>query len=141
MNHARDAQNNGDRVDVEYYLQHVDHYSRVLNDIAVIENERQEKFREQQQASQPQGGEGQSQAGGEQPQAQSNNDQSNQGGSDDQHGGGGNMEETITPGNQPRMTRSPRHTSQPRNSDHNGAQAANANNEEIPLPGGVIGAV
>lgn len=28
---ARNAQNNGDRVDVEYYLQHVDHYTRVLD--------------------------------------------------------------------------------------------------------------
>lgn len=36
----RNAQNNGDRVDVEYYLQHIDHYNRVLADIAVIEAER-----------------------------------------------------------------------------------------------------
>ena len=34
---ARNAQINGDRVDVEYYLQHVDHYTRVLTDIAAIE--------------------------------------------------------------------------------------------------------
>lgn len=141
MNHARDAQNNGDRVDVEYYLQHVDHYNRVLNDIAVIEAERQEKFREQQHANQPQGGENANQ-GGEQQQQHQGNDQNNQGGSDDQNNGGsGNMEEPITnSGNQPRMTRQPRNN-QPRNNDHNGAQAANANNEEIPLPGGVIGAV
>lgn len=131
MNHARDAQNNGDRVDVEYYLQHVDHYNRVLADIAVIEAERQEKFREQQQANQPQGGEG-VQASGD------------QGGDDAQGGGdtGGSMEEPLNPGNQPRMTRGPRHN-QPRQhqNDPNGAKAANANNEEIPLPGGVIGAV
>ena len=47
-NMARDAQNNGDRVDVEYYLQHVDHYNRVLNDIAAIEAERFAQQREQQ---------------------------------------------------------------------------------------------
>lgn len=141
MNHARDAQNNGDRVDVEYYLQHVDHYNRVLNDIAVIENERHEKMREQQQANQPQGGEGQQQ-GGDQNNQGGGNDQ-NQGGNDDQNNGGGNMEEPITPGNQPRMTRGPRHNNPPRQdqNDPNGAKAANANHEEIPLPGGVLGAV
>jgi Domain of unknown function (DUF4167) len=37
---ARDAQMNGDVVDMEYYLQHVDHYMRVLTDIAAIEAER-----------------------------------------------------------------------------------------------------
>lgn len=138
MNHARDAQNNGDRVDVEYYLQHVEHYNRVLNDIAAIENERQEKFREQQQANPQQTSEGQQQ-GGDQGQQ---NDQSNSSGNDDQQGGNNSMDEAITPGNQPRMTRGPRHSNNaPRGNDHNGAQAANANDEEIPLPGGVIGAV
>lgn len=135
MNHARDAQNNGDRVDVEYYLQHVDHYNRVLSDIAVIEAERQEKFREQQQANQ--------QAQGEQPQGEQGGDDA-QGSNDDQNnGGGGAMEEPINPGNQPRMTRQPRHHNNPRSqqNDPNGAKAANANTEEIPLPGGVIGAV
>lgn len=39
-NMARDAQLNGDVVDMEYYLQHVDHYVRVLSDIAAIEAER-----------------------------------------------------------------------------------------------------
>lgn len=132
MNHARDAQNNGDRVDVEYYLQHVDHYNRVLADIAVIEAERQEKFREQQQANQAQGGESQ-------PQGEQGGDDSQSGGGDQ----GGNMDEPVTPGNQPRMTRGPRHNNQrnQQSNDPNGAKAANANTEEIPLPGGVIGAV
>ncbi len=144
MNHARDAQGNGDRVDVEYYLQHVDHYNRVLTDITAIENERHEKMREQQQANQPQGGEGQQQAQGNDQNQGGGNDQNNQGGNDDQGNHGGNMEEPINnSGNQPRMTRSPRHNNQPRQNqnDPNGAKAANANNEEIPLPGGVIGAV
>lgn len=50
FNLARDAQSNGDRVDVEYYLQHVDHYVRVLADIAVIEAERYAERQAQQQA-------------------------------------------------------------------------------------------
>lgn len=135
MNHARDAQNNGDRVDVEYYLQHVDHYNRVLADIAVIEAERQEKFREQQQANQQTQGEGQ--GGGDQ------GGDDAQGGGDAGEQGGAAMDEPITPGNQPRMTRGPRHSNNrnPQSNDPNGAKAANANTEEIPLPGGVIGAV
>lgn len=44
---ARNAQMGGDRVDVEYYLQHVDHYTRVLADIAVIEAERYAHHRDQ----------------------------------------------------------------------------------------------
>ena len=47
-NMARDAQNNGDRVDVEYFLQHVEHYTRVLTDIGAIEAERYAHQREQQ---------------------------------------------------------------------------------------------
>lgn len=133
MNHARDAQNNGDRVDVEYYLQHVDHYNRVLSDIAVIEAERQEKFREQQQANQ--------QAQGAEGQAGEQGGDDAQGGDDQNSGGGAVMEEPINPGNQPRMTRQPRHNPRQQQNDPNGAKAANANTEEIPLPGGVIGAV
>lgn len=41
-NMAKDAQRNGDRVDVEYYLQHVDHYVRVLAEIAELEPQRPE---------------------------------------------------------------------------------------------------
>lgn len=123
-NLARDAQNNGDRVDVEYYLQHVDHYTRVLTDIAVIEAERFAQQREQQQA---QGGE--------------SNDGGDQGGSS---GGdtGGNDEPITTGGNQPRMTRHPRHRGQhTQQDDPNGSKAANANTEEIPLPGGILPAI
>ena len=50
QNMARDAQTNGDRSDVEYYLQHADHYIRVLAHIAGIEAERQ-AAREAQQAN------------------------------------------------------------------------------------------
>ncbi len=45
---AQDAQRSGERVDAEYYLQHVDHYMRVLADIALIEAERYAHLREQQ---------------------------------------------------------------------------------------------
>lgn len=128
MNHARDAQINGDRVDVEYYLQHVDHYNRVLADIAVIEAERQAQHQQHQQAQQ--------QAMGEAADAPAEGDAtSNQAGSESA------VEEPITPGNQPRMTRGPRRQHAPRSDDHNGAKAANENGDDIPLPGGVIGAV
>ncbi len=58
-NLAKDAQMNGDPVDMEYYLQHVDHYQRVLAEIAVIEGER---FAERQAQQDAQGGEGTEQA-------------------------------------------------------------------------------
>lgn len=128
MNHARDAQINGDRVDVEYYLQHVDHYNRVLAEIAAIESERQEKFREQQQQQQAQSGE---QPGGD-----------DAAGGDDAEGGNGASEEPISQSNQPRMTRGPRPQRHQRNEQpDNGAKAANANTEEIPLPGSALTAV
>jgi hypothetical protein len=123
---ARDAQNNCDRVDVEYYLQHVDHYTRVLTDITAIEAERFAQQREQQQAS----------GGGEQPPADQNNNNNDQGGSD--ASGGGNEEPITTGGNQPRMTRQPRHQAPapqqaaPQNRDDNG---------DIPLPGSALPAI
>lgn len=49
LNMARDAQSNGERVDAEFYYQHVEHYSRILNDIAEKEAERN-AAREAQQA-------------------------------------------------------------------------------------------
>lgn len=48
-NLAKDAQMNGDHVDMEYYLQHVDHYQRVLTEIAAIEAERFAAREQQQQ--------------------------------------------------------------------------------------------
>lgn len=49
-NMAKDAQMNGDVVDMEYYLQHVDHYVRVLTEIGAIEAERfAERAQHQQQ--------------------------------------------------------------------------------------------
>lgn len=37
LNMARDALSNGDRVEAEYYYQHVEHYSRVVGDIMARE--------------------------------------------------------------------------------------------------------
>lgn len=51
QNQARDAQHSGDRVLMEYYLQHADHYQRLINEF----NEEQESRRPQQ--NDPQGGE------------------------------------------------------------------------------------
>lgn len=120
-NMARDAQNNGDRVDVEYYLQHVDHYTRVLTDIAAIEAERFAHQREQQQAANPQGaegGEGQADAA-------------------PAEGGDNGGEVQNFNNNQPRMTRQPRYN-RPENAAPAAAPAeANTNDEggDIPLPG------
>lgn len=121
-NMARDAQNNGDRVDVEYFLQHVDHYNRVLADIAVIEAERFAHQREQHaqlQASE----------GGEQP---------TEGG--DNNGSGGNTADDtpITPQHQPRMTRG-RHYHQNRHEapapQPSAPESGGEEASEIPLPG------
>lgn len=116
FNLARDAQSNGDRVDVEYYLQHVDHYVRVLADIAVIEAERFAERQAQQQAN--------GQAQDAQPSDQS------EGGQDDNNASGGdNGGQDVDLRNQPRMTRPPRQQHQ-----HGGQQAA----KEIPLPGSIL---
>lgn len=37
LNMARDALSNGDRVEAEYYFQHVEHYSRVIGEIIAKE--------------------------------------------------------------------------------------------------------
>ncbi len=44
---ARDALTNGDRVEAEYYYQHVEHYSRVVGDIMVKEQPRTQAEEEQ----------------------------------------------------------------------------------------------
>ena len=133
MNMARDAQNNGDRVDVEYYLQHVDHYGRVLSDIQVIENERFAHQREQQAQQQPEPGE---------QQAAQSNEQSFESSSE----GAVEQQQPVEMGNQPRMTnrgRQPRsHFSAPieeRNRE-NGSSDNNSdnNNGDIPLPGSIL---
>jgi hypothetical protein len=49
MNQARDAMASGDRVLAEYYLQHADHYYRMQQEFM----EQRSKWREQQQAQQP----------------------------------------------------------------------------------------
>lgn len=122
-NMARDAQINGDRSDVEYYLQHVDHYSRVLADIAVIEAERQAQFRDSQpQPSQPQdGGDNGSQGSNDAP--------------DDNQAGGQSS--------QPRMTRRHHHGGGQQQQGNTNAESAdpNANKTEIPLPGSILPAI
>lgn len=119
---ARNAQINGDRVDVEYYLQHVDHYTRVLTDIAAIEAERFAHQREQQQA---QGGadaapqEGQNDAAESAPEA------------GDAPAANESAEQSQP--RQPRRERAPR-----RERSDNGAAEANSNTSEIPLPGSIL---
>lgn len=118
----RNAQNNGDRVDVEYYLQHIDHYNRVLADIAVIEAERyaerQAQYGAQTQEA-PTGTEGEGDAAA--------------GGAGDEFAGN----------NPPRMQRHhhrPRYQQQAAAPSEAGSPQAfdgNANNE-IPLPGNIL---
>lgn len=136
---ARNAQINGDRVDVEYYLQHVDHYTRVLSDIAAIENERHAQVRESQIIP----------GGPNDPNAQaasSNGDQNHGGGDQGDTGGsggdspqqsapdGGSEGGEFNPNSQPRMSRQPRRHQAP----DNGAREANANTTDIPLPGSIL---
>lgn len=92
MNLARDAQNNGDRVDVEYYLQHVDHYNRVLSDIATVEAERFASQREHYTQSHDQNAAGAPVEGGSEP-----------------AGNGAAPEASMDMSHQPRMTHRPRH--------------------------------
>jgi hypothetical protein len=51
---SRDAQLSGDRVAAENFLQHSEHYARMLNEALREQNERREQFEAQQQ-NQPQG--------------------------------------------------------------------------------------
>lgn len=118
-NMARDAQNNGDRVDVEYYLQHVDHYGRVLSEIHAIEAERYAGQRDQQVAH----GDGDN-AGGNGGDGASGADVSAHGNADGA--------EDPTPGNQPRMTRQHH-----RRDNDNGGNGGG----DIPLPENILPAL
>ena len=134
-NMARDAQNNGDRVDVEYYLQHVDHYTRVLTGIAEIEAERFAHLRESQiipgGPNDPNAQQAQTEqsSGGEQSSVTNGGDSNTNNESSEGNGAG-----EFAPTNQPRMTRQPRRQQY----DDNGAREANSNTSEIPLPGSIL---
>jgi hypothetical protein len=123
FNLARDAQSNGERVDMEYYLQHVDHYVRVLADITAIEAERFAHQREQHAA---QAGENEHATDAPEVIAE---------GQSDTHAPEAN-EEMLAGGNQPRMTRGPRRQHSPRGNAGAEAHAAPAPSvsKEIPLP-------
>ena len=135
---ARNAQINGDRVDVEYYLQHVDHYTRVLTEIAGIEAERYAHTREAQIIP---GGpndpnaqhHGDQQSGEQAPSdgAQSThaNEQSGEQGGDF----AAPQQQQLRPARQPRRQQHAAHEA-----DDNGARAANSNTTEIPLPGSIL---
>ncbi len=134
---ARNAQINGDRVDVEYYLQHVDHYTRVLADIASIEADRHASQRESQIIpGGPNDPNAQAQGTGEQSGGEGAASDATSGGS--ANDGAGSSE--FSPNNQPRMTREPRRQryENPEPSSDNGAREANSNATEIPLPGGIL---
>lgn len=123
VNMARDAQIHGDRVDVEYYLQHVDHYTRVLADIAVIEAERYAQYREQNPE-------------------QAANGEADANAPVDANGSANSapIDDNFTPGNQPRMTRHrPMNHSNP--APQNTADASDKPSGDIPLPGSALPAI
>ena len=126
-NLAREAHNNGDRVDVEYYLQHVEHYSRVLTDIAVIEAERYAHHRDQQA---PQGIEGQAEG----DTATSGEGDSNAAPVD----AAAEENAPITPSHQPRITRQPRRPYQAPAVADNASSDSTSGGDDIPLPGGIL---
>lgn len=134
-NMARDAQINGDRVDVEYYLQHVDHYTRVLNDIAAIEAERFAHQREQQIV--PGGPNDPNAQQFHEQQAQQSNATS-EGDSANATGQSNHEAPTDLTANQPRMTRQPRRQYNAPAAEDNGAREANSNSTDIPLPGNIL---
>ncbi len=116
MNMARDAQSNGERVDVEYCLQHVDHYVRVLADIAVIEAERYAQYREQNPA----------------PQNEAPTEQATHAAAAPDNGDTA-VQSEMGASHQPRMTRPPRRDYAPAPQ-----AAASAPAKEIPLPGSIL---
>jgi hypothetical protein len=124
---ARNAQSNGDRVDVEYYLQHVEHYSRVLAEIAGVEAERFAHSREQYA---PQGDVAGGEAANAEPTSEGNADAAttNNEGSEGQG--------SYQPRQRHHRHRAHGHHSAP--ASDNGAVEANANKEEIPLPGNIL---
>ena len=142
---ARNAQINGDRVDVEYFLQHVDHYTRVLSDIAAIEAERFAHHREQ-QASHAQhdaphaSEEGHTHSGDENAAASvQSHDPDVQAINIVALDNGPAVE---APEVQPQQAAAPR-TPRPRGrrpyqGNDNGAAEANSNTTEIPLPGSIL---
>lgn len=127
---ARNAQINGDRVDVEYYLQHVDHYTRVLADIAAIEAERYAHQREHAPHVQAEGS--QSQEGGEVAA------DAEAAGSSESTGSEGGSDYTPRPHHRNRQRYQQQTHQEAPQADGNGAREANSNTTEIPLPGNIL---
>lgn len=131
---ARNAQINGDRVDVEYYLQHVDHYTRVLTDIAAIEAERFAHTRESQIIP---GGPNDPSAQ-EHQQSESQTDAANSGSTEASEQPQSQADGTASQQQRPHRQRRQHYSQAQDNMSDNGAREANSNTTEIPLPGGII---
>jgi hypothetical protein len=130
---ARNAQINGDRVDVEYYLQHVDHYTRVLTDIAAIEAERYAHTRESQIVP----------GGPNDPSANHGDAHGSAAAEPSSHDAAAGTSEgdapsadATTDAASPRAPRQPRRAYQQK--PDNGAREANSNTDDIPLPGSIL---
>lgn len=128
-NMARDAQVNGERVDAEYYFQHVEHYVRVLADIAekegVNERQRQEEGGDVSQDAHSEADDAQDMPSGEKDQADADNDN-----------------EESDADEAPKAARGRRRASAdkaPRKPRGRGVKSSEDDaSEEIPLPGSVL---
>lgn len=132
---ARNAQINGDRVDVEYYLQHVDHYTRVLTDIAAIEAERFAHTRESQIIP---GGPNDPNAQEQHQQSESQTDVANNGSTEASDQPQSQAEGAAPQQQRPQRQRRPHHSHAQDHASDNGAREANSNTTEIPLPGNIL---
>ncbi len=124
---ARNAQINGDRVDVEYYLQHVDHYTRVLAEIAAIEAER---FAHQRESQIVPGGPNDPNAADQTEGGEETSGDSSASASEGDAGAGGQQ--------RPARHHHPRRQHYTPPPADNGAAQANENTADIPLPGGIL---
>lgn len=144
-NMAKDAQMNGDVVEMEYYLQHVDHYVRVLMEVAAVEAERFAERAQHQQTQQTQTApEGDAQSH-EQTNAQG--EQTSQDApigedSSQSHEGERGYNEENVQHRAPRQTRRPYRAPRSYNASEGessgGSTNPNANHSETPLPASVI---
>ena len=128
-NLARDAQMQGDRVNIEYYLQFADHYFRVLSETRARFEESQPQAQQQPRRQQPFDLDGDDDYGDEGEPIRSGEQQgSQQGSSDVQQGGGQNGQYQNAP-RQPRESQN--RESQNRESGYRDGQNRDGQNRDV----------
>lgn len=107
---ARDAQLSGDRVAVENFQQHAEHYVRLLNEAQREQREAQERREQQDRERREQRGEGGQQDGDTRPDNGGGNDQPSENGQNDVIETGSDDGSTLveTPETKPQRSRKPR---------------------------------